>query len=117
MQQSLGENFVAYLLPLWSFFPLFPTKAGNKGKEEYKLYKCPLEEAFRKDRGARPKREQRKRERASSGIRKSAALSRLVAKRLLARLARAREFVTKFLDEEGEVFAEGRSNYNRKHVR
>ena len=62
---------------------------------------------------ARPKREQQKRERASSGTRKSAALSRLVAKRLLARLARAREFVTKFLDEEGEVFAEGRSNHNQ----
>ena len=56
---------------------------------------------------ARPKREQRKRERASSGTRKSAALSRLVAKRLLARLARARKFVTKFLDEEGEVSRKG----------
>ena len=43
-----------------------------------------------------PKREQWKTERASSGTRKSAALSRLVAKRLLARLARARKFVAKF---------------------
>ena len=66
---------------------------------------------------ARPKREQRKRERASSGTRKSAALSRLVAKRLLARLARARKFVINFLNEEGEVFAEGKSNHTRKHVR
>ena len=58
-----------------------------------------------------------KRERASSGTRKSAALSRLVAKRVFARLARARKFATNFLNEEGEVFAEGRSNHNRKHVR
>ena len=55
---------------------------------------------------ARPKREQRKREGASSGTRKSAALSRLVSKRLLARLARARN-VGQIVDEEGEVFAEG----------
>ena len=49
---------------------------------------------------ARPRREQRKRkkagERASGGTRKSAALSRLVTKRELARLARARKFVAKF---------------------
>ena len=62
---------------------------------------------------ARPKREQRKRERASSGTRKSAALSRLVTKRVLARLARARNF-GQIVDEEGEVFAEGRSNHNQK---
>ena len=72
-----------------------------------------LKKHSEKTEDARPKREQRKRERASSGTRKSAALSRLVAKRLLARLARARKFVTKFLDEEGEVFAEGRSNHNQ----
>ena len=49
---------------------------------------------------ARPKREQRKRkkarERASGGTRKSAALSRPVSKRELARLARARDFGTNF---------------------
>ena len=73
-----------------------------------------LKKHSEKTEDARPKREQRKRERASSGTRKSAALSRLVAKRLLARLARARKFVTKFLDEEGEVFAEGRSNHFQK---
>ena len=61
----------------------------------------------------RPKREQRKRERASSGTRKSAALSRLVAKRLLARLARARKFVTK--DEEGKVFAKGLHQNHHHH--
>ena len=43
---------------------------------------------------------------------KSAALSRLVTKRLLARLARARNF-GQLLDEKGEVFAEGRSNHNQ----
>ena len=75
-----------------------------------------LKKHSEKTEDARPKREQRKRERASSGTRKSAALSRLVAKRLLARLARARKFVTKFLDEEGEVFADGRSNYSRKNT-
>ena len=70
-----------------------------------------LKKHSEKTEDARPKREQRKRERASSGTRKSAALSRLV-KRLLARLARARNFGP-ILEEEGEVFAEGRSNHNQ----
>ena len=71
-----------------------------------------LKKHSEKTEDARPKREQRKRERASSGTRKSAALSRLVTKRLLARLARARNF-GQLLDEKGEVFAEGRSNHNQ----
>ena len=54
---------------------------------------------------ARPKREQRKREkageRASGGTRKSAALSRLVSKGELARLARARKFVPKIWHNVG----------------
>ena len=69
-----------------------------------------LKEHSEKTADARPKREQRKGERANSGKRKRAALSRLIAKRLLARLARARKFGTKLLDEEGEVFAEGKNN-------
>ena len=52
---------------------------------------------------ARPKGNNEKGERASSGTRKNAALSRLVAKRLLARLARARNF-EQILDEEVESF-------------
>ena len=55
-----------------------------------------LKKHSEKTEDARPKREQRRRERASSGTRKSAALSRLVAKRLLARLARARKFCSLF---------------------
>ena len=39
--------------------------------------------------------------------------SRLVTIRLLARLARARN-VGQILDEEGEVFADGRSNHSQK---
>ena len=54
-------------------------------------------EALRKDRDSSAEKGTTKKEgeRASGGSRKNAALSRLVAKRVLARLARARKFVVK----------------------
>ena len=70
-----------------------------------------LKKHSEKTEDARPKREQRKREkareRASGGTRKSAALSRLVTKRELAHLSRAREFVAKFWTRKSKFSRKG----------